>query len=97
MLQDQEVRWRGADTYPGLMMAIESLWNPQPDRWDRFVARHADGHLLQTSPWGALKAQFGWADERVGLVQGEELIAGAQVVWHTSPEDRWSTGRTRNR
>ena len=59
--------------------------NPQPADWDRFVAEHPGGHVLQTSPWGALKAQFGWAGERVGLAQGDELVAGAQVLYRRLP------------
>jgi peptidoglycan pentaglycine glycine transferase (the first glycine) len=66
-------------------MMLEPLWNPQSDDWDLFVAGHADGHVLQTSPWGALKAQFGWADERVGLARGGKLIAGAQVLYRRLP------------
>ena len=48
------------------------------DAWDRFVTERPDAHVLQTSPWGALKAQFGWADERVGLTP-EHLGAGAEA------------------
>ncbi|MCK4315294.1 MAG: peptidoglycan bridge formation glycyltransferase FemA/FemB family protein, partial [Anaerolineae bacterium] len=55
------------------------------DAWDRFVAERPDAHVLQTSPWGALKAQFGWADERVGLSRGGELVAGAQVLYRRLP------------
>jgi len=60
------------------------------DAWDRFVARHPDAHILQTHPWGRLKSQFGWTDERVGLVREdvqstEEPIAGAQVLYRRLP------------
>ncbi|HUX75194.1 MAG TPA: peptidoglycan bridge formation glycyltransferase FemA/FemB family protein [Anaerolineae bacterium] len=64
---------------------LEPVCNPQPDDWDLFVAGHADAHVLQTSPWGALKAQFGWADERVGLARGGAWIAGAQVLYRRLP------------
>jgi len=56
-----------------------------PEDWDRFVARHPAAHILQTSPWGALKGRFGWADERVGLFDDGELIAGAQVLYRRLP------------
>jgi len=55
------------------------------DAWDRFVTERSDAHVLQTSLWGALKAQFGWADERVGLSRGGELVAGAQVLYRRLP------------
>jgi lipid II:glycine glycyltransferase (peptidoglycan interpeptide bridge formation enzyme) len=56
-----------------------------PSVWDDFVARHADGHILQTSSWGALKSQFGWADERVGLAGNGDLVAGAQILIRRLP------------
>jgi peptidoglycan pentaglycine glycine transferase (the first glycine) len=67
----------------------ESMYNKQhsidPSVWDDFVARHADGHILQTSSWGALKSQFGWADERVGLAGNGDLVAGAQILIRRLP------------
>jgi len=66
-------------------MALEPVLSIAPDVWDRFVAAHPDGHVLQTSPWGALKAQSGWADERVGLARRGELVAGAQVLYRRLP------------
>jgi lipid II:glycine glycyltransferase (peptidoglycan interpeptide bridge formation enzyme) len=66
-------------------MMLETVCNPQPDIWDRFVVGRTDVHVLQTSPWGALKAQFGWTHERAGLVRDGELIAGAQVLYRRLP------------
>ncbi|MFH1927468.1 MAG: peptidoglycan bridge formation glycyltransferase FemA/FemB family protein [Chloroflexota bacterium] len=51
------------------------------DAWDTFVSASPDGHLLQTSCWGALKARLGWRVERVALIDGESIIAGAQVLY----------------
>lgn len=31
-----------------------------PREWDNFLAQHPNHHILQTSPWGQLKAEFGW-------------------------------------
>ncbi len=62
-----------------------AIRNPQSAVWDRFVAGYPDEHILQTSPWGVLKAQFGWADERVGLARGDTLVAGAQVLYRRLP------------
>ncbi|MCP4544574.1 MAG: aminoacyltransferase [Chloroflexi bacterium] len=53
--------------------------------WNDFVTGRTDGHILQTSSWGALKSQFGWADERVGLVQNGDLVAGAQMLTRRLP------------
>ena len=62
-----------------------TVHNLSPDIWDRFAAGHTDAHVLQTSPWGALKAQFGWTDERVGLARDSALVAGAQVLRRQLP------------
>jgi len=43
--------------------------------WDAFLSRYANPHILQTSPWGQLKASFGWRS--VNVVKGE---SGAQVL-----------------
>ena len=45
-------------------MPVRPLIHPTPEQqaaWDAFVAGHEDGHLLQTSPWAALKGHFGWS------------------------------------
>jgi peptidoglycan pentaglycine glycine transferase (the first glycine) len=50
--------------------------------WDAFVTNHSLPHILQTSGWAALKAQFGWEAERVALVDGAGAIrAGAEVLF----------------
>jgi lipid II:glycine glycyltransferase (peptidoglycan interpeptide bridge formation enzyme) len=69
------------------MRAISSLdAEPLDDaEWDSFVAASPEGHLLQTSRWGALKARFGWAVERVALTDGHAIVAGAQVLYRSLP------------
>ena len=57
-------------------------------RWDAFVAAHPAGHLLQLSPWGALKSQFGWQALRLALEQDGQLHAGAQVLFRRLPLGR---------
>lgn len=67
------------------MNKTQTVSSIAPDVWDDFVAAHPDGHILQTGAWGALKSQFGWAGERVGLARGGELVAGAQVLYRRLP------------
>ncbi len=68
------------------MSSITSLLNSvPPSAWDACVAAHPAAHILQTSPWGALKAQFGWEDERVALTDGDRIIAGAQILYRRLP------------
>lgn len=55
----------------------------QRSQWDRFVAEHSEGHLLQSWGWGDLKAFSGWSPLRLGLWDGERLVAAAQVLRRT--------------
>jgi lipid II:glycine glycyltransferase (peptidoglycan interpeptide bridge formation enzyme) len=41
------------------------------EAWDQFVIRHDRAHILQTTPWGELKAAFGWTVQRVALISPE--------------------------
>ncbi len=51
--------------------------------WDAFAAAHPAGHLLQTTPWGQLKSEFGWAAEIV-----RDGAAGALVLYRRLPLGR---------
>ncbi len=64
---------------------VDLNFSVTPDAWDDFVAGHPDSHILQTSPWGALKSQFGWSDQRVGLAHADQLVAGAQTLTRRLP------------
>ena len=66
-------------------MPLTSAFSTDPRDWDQFVARHSAAHVLQTSPWGTLKSQFDWEPERVGLTDGGELVAGAQILYRRLP------------
>ena len=48
--------------------------------WDEFLSDFPDAHLLQTSAWGELKADFGW---EVARLAGEN--SGAQVLFRSLP------------
>jgi peptidoglycan pentaglycine glycine transferase (the first glycine) len=51
-----------------------------PQAWDRFIEDHPQAHILQTSPWGALKSAFGWKPH---FVQQNEL--GALILFRRLP------------
>ncbi len=53
--------------------------------WDAFVERRADGHALQTSAWAALKFRFGWSAGRAAVLDGEQVVAGASVLFRKLP------------
>ena len=57
------------------------------DAWDRFVAQHPEGNLLQTTQWGRLKSAFGWDWELVtiGAERSSTPDAGAMVLYRKLP------------
>lgn len=67
---------------------FNSQTNPEPARWDTFVARHQRGHFLQTMAWAEIKADFGWESQRVALLDDQKnIIAGAQILYRKLPFD----------
>lgn len=65
-------------------MSFEQVLAVPPETWARFL-KGRSAHILQTGLWAALKSSFGWVGERVGISQGNELIAGAQVLYRRLP------------
>lgn len=53
--------------------------------WNRFVAAHDAGTLLQTSQWGTLKSEFGWDWDLVTVNDGDAIVAGAVVLYRPLP------------
>jgi lipid II:glycine glycyltransferase (peptidoglycan interpeptide bridge formation enzyme) len=53
--------------------------------WDTFVERRADGHVLQTSAWAALKSRFGWSASRVAILDNAQIVAGASILFRQLP------------
>jgi peptidoglycan pentaglycine glycine transferase (the first glycine) len=58
---------------------------PTAERWDAFVTSRPCSHILQTSPWGELKAHFGWTAERIAVTRGDDIVAGALVLFRPLP------------
>ncbi len=46
-----------------------------PGEWDKFLSRYPDVHILQTSAWGNLKADFGWQ-----VLHVTSTNSGAQIL-----------------
>ncbi len=55
-----------------------------PD-WDAFLEKTPGGHHVQTCLWAQLKASFSWRAVRIIVTQGEEIIAGVQILMRTLP------------
>ncbi len=50
------------------------------EKWDAFLKKHPDAHILQTAAWGDLKSDFEWEAE---IVQNEEC--GALILFRKLP------------
>jgi len=53
--------------------------------WMAFLEGHPEAHVLQTAPWGDLKACFGWRVHRVLGIEGGQPRAGLQVLVRPLP------------
>ncbi len=62
-------------------MRVHSTSDISENEWNSFVAASPRGHVLQSSQWGQLKERFGWQVARVGIKDGGQWLAGAQVLF----------------
>lgn len=53
--------------------------------WDDFLIGQPDGHHVQSSLWGELKAKFGWQVIRIVAYEDEEIVGGAQILARPLP------------
>jgi peptidoglycan pentaglycine glycine transferase (the first glycine) len=53
--------------------------------WNLFLKNFPNAHLLQTAPWGELKASFGWLPVRIGVFNNDQPAAGAQILIRRLP------------
>jgi lipid II:glycine glycyltransferase (peptidoglycan interpeptide bridge formation enzyme) len=53
--------------------------------WDRFLQETPGGHHVQSSLWAQLKASLGWDVIRLLVTEGEQLVAGAQILTKSIP------------
>lgn len=51
------------------------------EEWNRFLARHPNGHLLQTYQWAQFKQPYGWSASRVLARERGKIVGGAQVLF----------------
>jgi len=66
-----------------LRTSSDAGWNET--LWDAFVEGHPFSHPLQLSAWGRFKEAFGWESQRLGLFAGDQLAAGAQLLYRNLP------------
>jgi peptidoglycan pentaglycine glycine transferase (the first glycine) len=56
-----------------------------PSEWDHFVATQSLGHHEQCSQYANERANFGFDHTRITVRRGGELLAGAQLLWQSTP------------
>jgi len=71
--------------FPGNKQSMINKLTPDPAQWDNFVLNHPRGYFLQLSAWGEQKAAYGWSYDRIALMQGDEIVAGAQLLFRPLP------------
>lgn len=54
--------------------------------WDDFVSGNANGHPLQLWGWGEAKRANGWTAYHLAIMEGERIVAGAQVLLWPIPK-----------
>ncbi|HLV99886.1 MAG TPA: peptidoglycan bridge formation glycyltransferase FemA/FemB family protein [Ktedonobacterales bacterium] len=54
-------------------------------QWDGFVSSAKTGHLMQSYQWGELMKRDGRRIMRVGVLDGEQLVAAALIQFATMP------------
>jgi peptidoglycan pentaglycine glycine transferase (the first glycine) len=68
-----------------LRMTLRIDYHLSDSAWDAFVEQRADGHVLQTNAWAALKSRFGWSAGRVAVLDDAQVVAGASVLFRRLP------------
>ena len=53
--------------------------------WDSFVANCPDGHHVQTSLWGQVKATTDWQQIRIIASKDDQIVSGCQLLIRTIP------------
>lgn len=56
-----------------------------PENWNTFVLKHPRGHFLQLAQWGEQKMAYDWSYDRVAIIENDEIVAGAQLLFRSLP------------
>jgi lipid II:glycine glycyltransferase (peptidoglycan interpeptide bridge formation enzyme) len=64
-----------------------TVHEPTDAMWHSAVEMHS-GCALQSAEWGSVKAESGWQASRVALLEGSAPLAGAQVLFRSTPFGR---------
>lgn len=66
-------------------MQIKHLTEDQHEEWNAFAAQEPHFAILQSWEWGGFKEKLGWKAFRVAVVEGNHIVAGAQMLVKSLP------------
>ncbi len=66
-------------------MLSKLLTAEQEGIWNAFAAREPRFAILQSWQWGAFKEKLGWKAFRIAIMDGDQIIAGAQMLIRSLP------------
>ncbi|MHB1420925.1 MAG: lipid II:glycine glycyltransferase FemX [Bacillota bacterium] len=61
------------------------IGSEEQEAYDGFVARSSKGHILQSYPWGEVKAGTGWNPLRMIVKEDETIVAAISILKRTIP------------
>jgi lipid II:glycine glycyltransferase (peptidoglycan interpeptide bridge formation enzyme) len=64
---------------------IQVSYDLEDPDWDLFLGETPGGHHVQSSLWAQLKATLGWDSIRLLMTEGDQLMAGAQILTKSIP------------
>jgi lipid II:glycine glycyltransferase (peptidoglycan interpeptide bridge formation enzyme) len=65
----------------GEKLEVYSFDADRKEEWNQLVFRSPHFSIMQSYEWGEFKKSQGWDSVRLGIMAGNELIAGAQVLF----------------
>lgn len=65
----------------GNKLKIQSIGFDRLDEWNSLVRGSEKFSLMQSSDWGDFKSSQGWDVVRLGILDGDKLISGAQILF----------------
>lgn len=70
-------------------MIIREISPSEKELYDRFIAGSPSGHVIQSWTWGEFKRSQGTPPKRMGIFDGDELVASAQLTLHRVPKTKF--------
>ncbi|MHB1125857.1 MAG: lipid II:glycine glycyltransferase FemX [Bacillota bacterium] len=61
------------------------IGSQEQEAYDSFVARSPKGHILQSYPWGEVKARTGWIPLRLVVKEDDSIIAAISILKRAIP------------